>query len=118
MSFRLRQSMFVWLSLLALITGFISLDIQPQTVIADGFVDTSFKAVWERTDQPVATRKVARTWMWGPNPGISVYEEYGSNGQRRLVQYFDKSRMEITNTAGDRNSEWYVTNGLLAKELI
>jgi hypothetical protein len=37
---------------------------------------------------------------------------------QRLVQYFDKTRMEITHPDGDASSIWYVTNGLLAKELI
>src|SRR5207344_629264 len=36
----------------------------------------------------------------------------------RLVQYFDKSRMEINNPNGDQNSPFYVTNGLLTIELI
>ena len=39
-------------------------------------------------------------------------------GGQRLVQYFDKSRMEINNPGGDQNSPFYVTNGLLAAELI
>lgn len=34
------------------------------------------------------------------------------------MQYFDKSRMEINDPAGDQNSLWYVTNGLLTEELI
>ena len=37
---------------------------------------------------------------------------------RRLVLYYDKARMEITNPAGDPDSPWYVTNGLLVAELI
>ena len=35
-----------------------------------------------------------------------------------LVQYFDKSRMEINNPNGDKSSPFYVTNGLLTVELI
>ena len=35
----------------------------------------------------------------------------------RLVQYFDKTRMEL-NTRQSPDSPWYVTNGLLAKELV
>ncbi len=34
------------------------------------------------------------------------------------MQYFDKSRMELTHPEGDPNSVWYVTNGLLVNELI
>jgi hypothetical protein len=35
-----------------------------------------------------------------------------------MVQYFDKSRMEINNPNGDKNSPFYVTNGLLTVELM
>ena len=41
----------------------------------------------------------------------------GASGMR-LVQYFDKSRMEINNPTGDKNNPFYVTNGLLTVELI
>jgi hypothetical protein len=34
------------------------------------------------------------------------------------VQYFDNSRMEITQPDGDRASRWYVTNGLLVREMV
>jgi hypothetical protein len=80
----------------------------------------SFERTWSRTDKPVADRAVVRTWMWGPAAHtVSFTERYleAPNGQR-VVQYFDKSRMEITNPGGDRNSIWYVTNGLLVVELI
>ncbi|HEX3724101.1 MAG TPA: CAP domain-containing protein, partial [Nitrolancea sp.] len=36
----------------------------------------------------------------------------------RQVYYFDKSRMEITNPNGDRSSDWFVTNGLLVRDMI
>jgi hypothetical protein len=80
----------------------------------------SFQRVWERTDMPVATQQAARTWMWGPGAnGPLLVEPYReSPGGQRQVQYFDKSRMEINNPAGDRDNPWYVTNGLLATELI
>jgi len=34
------------------------------------------------------------------------------------VQYFDKGRMEITDPQADSTSPWYVTSGLLTRELI
>ncbi len=81
---------------------------------------SAFQRVWERTDKPVADGQATRTWMWGPQPNTQVmmeaYDE-APNGQRQ-VQYYDKSRMEITDPAVDPNSIWYVTNGLLATELI
>ncbi|HUS16611.1 MAG TPA: LpqB family beta-propeller domain-containing protein, partial [Chloroflexia bacterium] len=41
-----------------------------------------------------------------------------SPGGTRLVQYFDKSRMEINDPSADPNGAFYVTNGLLTVELI
>ncbi len=58
--------------------------------------------------------------MWGPTSSSpAIYERYiETPGGQRTVQYFDKSRMEVTNPAGDPNSIWYVTNGLLVNELM
>ena len=39
-------------------------------------------------------------------------------GGKHLVQYFDKSRMEINDPKADKNNPFYVTNGLLTVELI
>ncbi|MDI3341346.1 MAG: hypothetical protein QJR03_12525 [Sphaerobacter sp.] len=80
----------------------------------------AFRRTWERTDLPVATLQVSRTWMWGPEAFSPVLlEDYAeAPGGRRQVQYFDKSRMEITDPAGDPAALWYVTNGLLARELL
>jgi subtilisin family serine protease len=80
----------------------------------------AFTRTWQRTDQPVADGAVSRTWMWGPAPfSATLPEAYDeSPGGQRDVIYYDKSRMEITNPSGDQNSIWYVTNGLLARELI
>ena len=77
--------------------------------------------VWERTDRPVAESYVARTWMWGPEPISPAMEEpYAeSPAGMRVVQYFDKARMEITHPeTGVPDSVWYVTNGLLVAEMI
>lgn len=77
-------------------------------------------ATWARTDLPVAAGQVSRTWMWGPEantPGLpEPYAE--SPGGLRAVQYFDKSRMEVTHPDGDPASPWYITNGLLVVELM
>ncbi len=58
--------------------------------------------------------------MWGPEAFTGAFvEPYAeSPGEERIVQYFDKARMEITNPGADQNSIWYVTNGLLVVELI
>src|SRR4051812_29293838 len=80
------------------------------------FADPTFKQVWDRTDYLVSTGQVSRTWFWGPTPRAAAQEQYvdaPSGTGTRLVQYFDKSRMEINNPNGERNSPFYVTNGLL-----
>jgi hypothetical protein len=79
----------------------------------------AFTRVWAKADQPVASRKVARSWLWGPAPlylGEEAYNE-GSGG-RHMVQYFDKSRMEVNDPEGDPNNPYYVTNGLLPVEML
>jgi predicted secreted Zn-dependent protease len=89
-------------------------------VAASANTGAYFGNVWAHDDQPVAAKQVNRTWMWGPSAdGAPFSESYAQspNGQRE-VQYFDKTRMEITHPNGDTSSVWYVTNGLLAKELI
>ncbi|RIK39462.1 MAG: hypothetical protein DCC58_15245 [Chloroflexi bacterium] len=89
-------------------------------VRAAGIEHTAFVRTWERTDLPVVTQRVQRTWMWGPEAhSIMLLEPYAeAPGGQRVVQYFDKSRMEITNPAGEPSSIWYVTNGLLVQELV
>ena len=79
----------------------------------------SFGATWLSGDEPVASLETSRTWLWGPYSFDLRAEPYvdAENGLR-LVAYFDKSRMEVTDPYGDRSSEWFVTNGLLVNELI
>lgn len=90
----------------------------PQADFAPG--NDHFQRTWQRTDQPVADGSVARTWMWGPQANTPVVQEtYAeSPGQLRGVQYYDKSRMEITHPAAPDAGLFYVTNGLLVVELI
>ena len=86
---------------------------------APAAADAAFGNLWNRTDQPVAQGKVGRSWTWGPQSFATGTEHYAeSPGGKRLVQYWDKSRMEISNPSADRNQLWFVTNGLLTKELI
>jgi uncharacterized protein YkwD len=83
------------------------------------FADSAMQRVWEASDKPVADGTVRRSWLWGPavadSVKVEVYKE--APASQRTVQYFDKSRMEITNPSGDKSSQWFVTNGLLVKEL-
>jgi hypothetical protein len=86
---------------------------------ANQFADPAFKAVWTRTDALVGQNGITRGYFWGPQPSFSLQEAYKEGaGGKRLVQYFDKSRMEINNPNADKSSKFYVTNGLLTVELI
>ena len=74
---------------------------------------------WQTPDQPVTSQAAVRSWEWGPHAFSVVAEPYVETQHgSRLVAYFDKARMEITNPYGDASSAWYVTNGLLASEMI
>lgn len=82
-------------------------------------VFSAWRRTWEREDRPVAAGLAARSWTWGPQPLRVTVEEYrDAPGGRRAVLYWDKARMEVTALSGSRDTRWYVTNGLLAKELI
>jgi hypothetical protein len=78
----------------------------------------AWRSSWEREDRPVSAGE-PRTWLWGPDHFDARVEEYDeSPGGFRAVRYYDKSRMELTNPGGNRSDDWYVTNGLLVRELI
>src|SRR4051794_18897335 len=79
---------------------------------AQSFASPDFQNVWNRTDKQVANGSLSRTFLWGPEPNTAaLQEDYAeAPGGKRLVQYFDKSRMEITKPDGDKSSPYYVTN--------
>ncbi len=81
--------------------------------------DSHLQRTWARTDHPVATGRVNRTWMWGPHEHIQAFVEPYADapGGERLVHYNDKSRMEDNSYRADE-PPWDVTNGLIALELI
>jgi uncharacterized protein GlcG (DUF336 family) len=84
------------------------------------FAHPAFQKTWERTDRPVSFGQVQRSFYWGPYPNTAgILEDYAEGvGGKRLVQYFDKSRMEINDPNADQNNPFFVTNGLLTVELI
>lgn len=74
---------------------------------------------WAGDDAPVSSGAAQRTWTWGPQilrSGLEPYAE--APGGQRAVWYFDKGRMEITDPDADPDTRWYVSSGLLARELI
>src|SRR6476661_667749 len=86
-----------------LLLGFAATTATRSTQAQAGFADPAFQRLWERTDSLVANHTLARSWVWGPSPGVTRIEPWkqAPSGQR-LVQYFDKARMEISNPGGDR----------------
>ncbi len=90
------------------------------TLAANDFATAEFAALWTRQDKAVANSLTDRSWTWGPAPITGGLREAFAEGVdgKRLVQYFDKSRMEINDPTADANSEWYITNGLLPVELM
>ncbi len=84
-----------------------------------GFADPTFDRVWQRNDRPIVEQRATRSWLWGPHGLMARTEGYVQSASGlRQVQYFDKARMEVNNPRGDRNSQWFVTTGLLVVELI
>lgn len=83
------------------------------------FASGAFRQIWERQDFPVVSKEASRSFTWGPAGWAFLQEPYAqSSGGQRLVQYFDKARMEITYPKADPNDSYYVTNGLLVKEMV
>lgn len=81
--------------------------------------DAAFNRVWTQADGPVAAGQAGRSWLWGPQANATAREAYANApGGQRLVQYYDKSRMEVNNPGGNPNDPFYVTNGLLVTEMI
>lgn len=86
---------------------------------APGFGSPAFQKTWLHADGPVDTGAAQRSYLWGPTALATVHEFYqDAPGQTRLVEYFDKTRMELNNPYSDPNSPYYVSNGLLVVELI
>ncbi|HKP51622.1 MAG TPA: hypothetical protein VJ183_03120 [Chloroflexia bacterium] len=81
--------------------------------------DSAFYNVWSREDAPIAMRAAVRSWLWGPVPFAVANETYAESPTgKRLVTYLDKARMEVNDPAADRGSQWFVTSGLLVKEMV
>ena len=106
-------TMFVILSL-------VTMQLVNVTARAEEPAADAFERTWARTDKPVSDGAVRHTWMWGPEPfTVGLWETYDeSPGGQRLVQYYDKGRMEITDPDAVDDGLWYVTTGLLVVELM
>jgi hypothetical protein len=97
----------------------LTLSITPAVAAQPSCADPAFEQVWARYDKPVLDDVTDRSWTRGPNTFFNGTEPYAQGlGGQRLVQYFDKCRMEINDPQADRDDLFFVTNGLLARELI
>ncbi len=117
----MRQRVFSWMIIgFVLLAGVTSTLYATYRTSAAAFADPAFARTWGRTDGPVSSGAIARTWIWGPEPRTGALAEpyREAPGGTRLVQYFDKSRMELTSPHGNSTDPFYVTNGLLATEML
>ncbi|MEO8284930.1 MAG: cellulase family glycosylhydrolase [Chloroflexota bacterium] len=93
--------------------------VRAQKSAPNQFASSDFEAVWQRADGPIANGQVNRSWLWGPAPGLSLNETFaGATSGKRLVQYFDKARMELNPAVTDPTSQWRVSTGLLVSEMV
>lgn len=92
----------------------------PTLASAQTFSQPAFRTLWARTDYPVQQGRGNRSWIWGPGPFTAQINEWyvEGPGQSRPVQYFDKGRMEINDPNGDPTDPWFVTSGLLTRDMI
>lgn len=92
----------------------------PPPAAAQTITQPAFQRLWQRTDYPVQQGRGSHSWIWGPQPFTSDMGEWyvEGPGESRAVQYFDKGRMELNNPAGNPNDPWYITSGLLTRDMI
>jgi len=94
-----------------IVTAASSATTAPPSSGSQTFADPAFQQLWAKTD----ANPSGHSYLWGPAPFTSprLMEDYkDAPGNKRLVQYFDKARMELNAPGGP------VTAGLLSVELI
>src|SRR5262245_23614482 len=109
-----------WAVLLLLALLIPNQSVRGETVTAASpvvFADPAFRTLWRRTDDLAQGR---RSYLWGPLENhVVAREPYAeAPGGFRLVEYFDKTRMERTDPTASRATSGLVTNGPLATEMI
>jgi hypothetical protein len=82
-------------------------------------VDPVVSHIWNDTDEPIASSKVARSWLWGPH-ALSSSVEYteDSPALRRSMVYFDKARLDVLDPSLAADHPWYVTGALLVVHML
>ncbi|NWJ46055.1 MAG: PQQ-binding-like beta-propeller repeat protein [Chloroflexi bacterium] len=113
---------YLFLSLVVLLAAILAtlLPAVSSSAMNISFNDPGFSNTWNRIDKPVdEIPGVGRGFTWGPivlGAAAITNEPYG--GATRKVQYFDKARMEVNNPSANPSDLFYVTTGLLVKELV
>lgn len=74
--------------------------------------------IYERNDKAVVDAKPGASWLWGPRIQDNAEDYQESPGGKRSVYYFEKGRLEINNPGQNPNDPYYVTSGLLLREMI
>jgi hypothetical protein len=74
----------------------------------------AFDQTWNSTDRMVYTNQ-RQSWLWGPQPFTGTLLEDAGQGNVRVVQYWDKGRMERT---PDGKGGFLTSVGSLAWELL
>lgn len=119
--FRLRKAQKLtasWL-VVALLASLVAWPSATALAADTGFSDPAFNTLWNRSDLPVIQGQVSRSLLWGPVQVRKLQEPYKETpGGYRFVVYYDKGRMELTNPDANPSTGGYITNGLLAKEMI
>ena len=101
----------VWKWCLILLVGvLVAVSLLPvQQAASAPFASPAFEQLW-------SAQQGARLDLWGSSPLTWRIEPYAdASGGRRLVQYFDRGRMELQTRAGTGRQD--VTQGLLAWEM-
>lgn len=113
---------FVSFALISLLSSILTLNslssVQAAEVDEPQFSNLQFQNRWVEQDRLVGSTGVSRFYTWGPSVNTTTvlesepYKE-SPNG-RRLVQYFEKARMELNQPFGGGS----VTTGLLVRDLV
>lgn len=114
----------IWLTTFILLLVVTSLNLGSRVADAQVAQPLAFERVWAKVDKPVAVHRADRAWVWGPGPYQPAFSEPyilsgdGAVSGSRLVQYYDKGRMELPSNDALAMAGGPVSTGLLAKELI
>lgn len=107
-------------SLLALLFALtLALSVLPASAFAaPAPLPAPVQKIYDRTDKGVLEGRPGSSWVWGPRVQDSTEDYKESPNGKRQVYYFEKGRLEITNPAANPNDKYYVTSGLLLREMI